>query len=593
MVLEVAGVALWNELLRQARERAGISQPALAKRIGASEKTIRNYEAGRTKPERGRLIEISRTLKADVHATNAILEAAGESSEPTGPLARIAARRIPVPTLQEELASYTWPCLVVNERYEIVGWNEAANLVAELDFARDLPTAFERNLMRISAMPHFYDEDDAKRRVVNWEAVVSTLLGMYKSNQVNMEQPEEEAHYFGQMVNEIATKFGLALPRMMALWTDVGTYAGGRITILPTIWRLNDGTILRFNCITYPWNDFDALWAFDWFPADGLTWDWVGARLTGAVVEGARRTPGAAGDGNGGAWSDAYVPLGGRSWNELLRSAREGSGLTRHELERLSGVSENTLDKYEHARRRPARGTLLRLARAMQLDTAATNAMLTRAGFEPEPSDWALILAGMPRRNETKWYSPRGVEHPSWNQIQADIDAFPWPCIALDDRCEVAAQNPPSVRVIGLDIRQHLRNPIERNVVTFFISAFARERIVNWEEVATALIPSDLRAAAAGRRPRRSSAGWDAAAAELRRREPEAMDCLVDYWRATPASPPASRVTFPLAWRADDGEVVAFHAVVSWQYYGVAWAMDWHPADDATWAWLAASDLYP
>lgn len=81
-----------NDQLRETRERAGVSLVGLAKRIGVSEKTGPNYEAGRTKPERGQLIEITRELRLDTEATNEILTVAQYDPEPVGLLAEIAAR---------------------------------------------------------------------------------------------------------------------------------------------------------------------------------------------------------------------------------------------------------------------------------------------------------------------------------------------------------------------------------------------------------------------------------------------------------------------------------------------------------------------
>ena len=51
-------------------------------------------------------------------------------------------------------------------------------------------------------------------------------------------------------------------------------------------------------------------------------------------------------------------------WNELLRQAREATGLSRRALHELSEVSEDTIFSYESGRRRPRRETLLQLTRA-------------------------------------------------------------------------------------------------------------------------------------------------------------------------------------------------------------------------------------
>ena len=167
------------------------------------------------------------------------------------------------------------------------------------------------------------------------------------------------------------------------------------------------------------------------------------------------------------------------------------------------------------------------------------------------------------------------------------MDAYPWACLVLNARCEITAQNPVAARVTGLDFRRDLPDPALRNIVAFAISPYAREHILNWEDVVTALVPTALREAVAGTNGRRAPPSVGAAVAELRSRDPEAMDRLAALWRE--AKPPvlASRITFPVVWRRDGGEVLAFHAVVSWLNYDMAWAMDWHPADAATWAWLA------
>jgi len=41
--------------------------------------------------------------------------------------------------LPEELAAYSWPCLALNERFEIIAWNAPALKVAELDFETIFP----------------------------------------------------------------------------------------------------------------------------------------------------------------------------------------------------------------------------------------------------------------------------------------------------------------------------------------------------------------------------------------------------------------------------------------------------------------------
>lgn len=264
----------WNELLRQAREAAGLSRRELAELTAASrhpvsEETVYSYEAGRRTPTLHTLLTLTRAMKLDGAATNAVLEDAGFDPEPSPWMTRGGVRHRPLDELQAELATYRWPCLALNERFEIIGWNPLANRVAELDFGQDLPEQHQRNLLRIAAMPHF------RERVRNWDAVVAVMVGMYKGHHMGSEELGEGSPYFQAIVNDVVKLAPGLMPRLLNLWQSTPPRPPSARITWPVQWRASDGTELAFNCIITAWDDFDAVAANDWHPADARTWAWL------------------------------------------------------------------------------------------------------------------------------------------------------------------------------------------------------------------------------------------------------------------------------------------------------------------------------
>lgn len=270
-------MASWSELLQQARKRQRLTQKELARRAGVSKDIVSSLEQGRRRPTTATVRPIVDALELSPEAADTLLTAAGLERIPPTRLKAMKDRGRPLDAIQREIDSYTWPSLVTNERYEILAWNAPATKVAEMDFAAVLPLQEQRNLMRISAMPHF-----AEGRVVNWDEVVSHMLGLYKHNNMNIEQPEEDTRYFEALITDLAHNpiYSEAFLRMMRLWSNVEPWQEGRRPVFRAVWRVDDGTELRFSCILGAWSEFNATWSFDWFPADAQTWEWLVLRHT-------------------------------------------------------------------------------------------------------------------------------------------------------------------------------------------------------------------------------------------------------------------------------------------------------------------------
>ena len=67
----------------------------------------------------------------------------------------------------------------------------------------------------------------------------------------------------------------------------------------------------------------------------------------------------------------------------LLRRVRIARGLSQSQLARAIGVDHSTISRFERGERRPRRLTVLKLARALDLDRATRLRLLASAGYAP------------------------------------------------------------------------------------------------------------------------------------------------------------------------------------------------------------------
>jgi transcriptional regulator with XRE-family HTH domain len=566
-------MAAWSELLKQARRRQNLSRVELARRSGVSKDIIASYEQGRRHPTPDTLARIVDAMKLRRVEADAILIDAGLDRTPPPRLKTMEKRGRFLDAIQEEIDGYSWPSLVTNERYEVIAWNSPATKVAEMDFATELPLQEQRNLMRISAMPHY-----AEGRVVNWDEIVSFLLAYYKHNNMSIEQPEEDSRYFETLIADLATNpaYSNAFPRMMRLWPEVQPWQEGRRPVFPAVWRVNDGTELRFSCILGAWSEFNATWSFDWFPADAQTWDWLGTSAPHVdPTSRARRSR----------MKHTRRRTAPHEWFELLSAARRASGLTQEDLEKAIGISRYTISKFENGNMTPSRETLLALCRAMVLDATTMNSILAAMGERPEPSDWSRFLCGLPLQGGSHWYSNSGAAPRDPFDIRAEIETYPWPCLIVNERCEIDIWNAATSRTLGSDLAATFKQ--SNNLIAFLAGPGVRSRLGNWDDVITAVVPAEARRQivdAGDPAPADRLAGTIEA---VRGEDRETVTRLRDLWSAAPTTPPALRVTVPIIWQATDGTPLVFHGLIfSWSAYERRWAMDWHPADAITWRWL-------
>jgi transcriptional regulator with XRE-family HTH domain len=345
--------------------------------------------------------------------------------------------------------------------------------------------------------------------------------------------------------------------------------------VFPVEWRVGDGTLLLFDCGFTAWSDFDAAWAFDWHPADATTWDWIDTHTPA-------RPPG-----------PAQEPSPGRptTWRAMLRAAREARGLSRNALAARAGLHGETAYAYEAGRRAPNRHTLLTLCRALEMDWATANSLLSAAGFEPEPSPWSLFAAGSEALGQ--YESSRHVFHFSEADIARTIDEYAWPCLVVNGRCEVVCANQASEHFLGLNING-LALGLQRNLVALVTDGRFRARVVSWAQTVTSILPGELEPLIRGSAPTKEAEYFRQVVEFVRQRDAEsgdgnaALGDLFDAWRTRPNRQLAVRVHFPLDWRGHD-EVLRFNAIIApWNTFDPYWSIALHPADAVTWRHLGS-----
>ncbi len=204
---------------------------------------------------------------------------------------------------------------------------------------------------------------------------------------------------------------------------------------------------------------------------------------------------------------------------------------------------------------------------------------MTGAGHEPVASEIARAIAGEastdPRFPAGRW--PERAKATVEN-LAATIAAHPWPCVVFDDQCRLQGANAAARTLLGTILEQE-------TLLGLLVSRAFRERVGNYDEVVSAVAPSELLRAAGGDAPQ--SAAVRAVLAQLAAEDPDGFAQLQALWAAAPAPELSTRAVVPVLWRTEDGTLLTFHGVLSlWCTHLWYWALDWHPADAATWVWL-------
>ena len=269
--------------------------------------------------------------------------------------------------------------------------------------------------------------------------------------------------------------------------------------------------------------------------------------------------------------------------------AREKTGFHQAELAAAVGVAEETVFSYEAGRRRPRREVVLRMARAMHLDGATTNLILTEAGLAPIPSELSRTVVGLPsadpRFRPERWQ----VRATRMLALVGDmIQAHPWPCWVLDGQCRFVGWNDAAARVLGWEQTRTAGSSSPGTFIELVLSRPFREQVVNYDEVLSAVIPSGLKQLVGSEGGSHTARSFQLLLERLQQDDPDAVRHLQAISEASTPTLLSTRAVSPVVWRQANGRLLTFHGVISlWSDIAWYWAFDWHPADAATWEWLS------
>lgn len=157
-------------LLREWRAARRFSQLDLALAADVSARHLSYVETGKAQPSRDMVIRLADTLEMPLRERNALLTAAGyapmfpETSLSTPELAQV---RRAIEFILEQQEPY--PAFVLNRRWDVLMANRAAARVNRLLLGG-------RDSVHLNLLRHFFDPDDLRGAVANWDEVASDLI---------------------------------------------------------------------------------------------------------------------------------------------------------------------------------------------------------------------------------------------------------------------------------------------------------------------------------------------------------------------------------------------------------------------------------
>lgn len=523
--------------------RAGTTRSQLASAAGISTHTLAAYELNRRTPTTDAMIRrLATGLGIDPVP---LLEAAAFAFDVSVP----PDERVRMAGLQVQIERYPWPSLMNNENLEVVGMNAPARTLAGLDISA-VAEPGARHLLRLLL-------DELGTRLLNRDDVLRRLTAILKSDRVQPGGGPNGPRFMPAVVEWLGRIDPDVRIWLLGIWAATPAWEYGNRLAFRAEWQTGEGATLAFNCLVTPWSNFLGVWAFDWFPANGESWDWL-RRLKQL------REP------------DEPMP-----WTKRLEERRRAYGLTRSEVAALAGVSEGTVYQWERGTRKPTPAHLSALVLGMPMDGATAALIAEDLALDSAPSAAYRYLRGETIAGRPD-LATLEVQEVDAGHIQGEIETHPWPCLVVDGAGVIACANRKASW-----LPEHVSGSAPGQPPEMFAlvgSKRFRERCLDWAVCVPVLL--EFPARLLPRKPEPSAAAVGAVAGQ-----PGGEEAIEEMSRlcAAYAPEPASRAFTVLRWR--EGQIdLTFHCVVSpWNIWDSYVAIDLHPGDGATWRWIDAN----
>ncbi len=252
-------------LLRSERLHLGLSQVALADRVGISPETVRKYEAGGRTPARPTLERLVHALQLSATQGRAILAAAGYAAPETlFPAAAYPGYYYTLAELRAEVERVPWPEFVTDDIAGVVAANQAAQALWGVDFAAELARRSrpQVNLLAVAAERHF------AARVANWSECLTVLAGIFKGRPREPIALEDPGAFFAEVLEAYVANDPGAIPQLVAAWESTPPQPAKVRWAYRLVWREPGVGDIEFRSLVSVASEPDGLWFNDWVPVD-------------------------------------------------------------------------------------------------------------------------------------------------------------------------------------------------------------------------------------------------------------------------------------------------------------------------------------
>ena len=246
-----------------------MSRTELAAAAHVSEATLKAYESGVRHPRRPYLVAILDALKLERGVRNDILASAGfvpdglslVPGEPRGTFNHEEAAAL--------VQTVKWPAFVVDEYLTVLGANDVAQRLWQVDLREEFSDPLDRNILSVASNARFAD------RCVNWTEIIEVIVAIFKRKEWGApERLDAPSPAFGAVLERFLGGEPAYVGKLAEIWqrTPSSAWDAKMRWHYPVVWDDPRVGRLRFECMVTVASHADSTNFNDWIPADAPTW---------------------------------------------------------------------------------------------------------------------------------------------------------------------------------------------------------------------------------------------------------------------------------------------------------------------------------